>query len=514
MNAAAAQTAPQTAERLDPPPSAAPLRHYIVLSLVELLAVWWIYKQQGFRTKLLAVRVYGALLELATQRRLAGTRCCGPVPLAPLLVLVGRPPEKQVRAALHDLRRYGILPADLQSWELFTRLDALHDLPRVREASPIALTLPQWLATFKAPGRRPRRTFRVPRWCLKALAQQTAGKPVVAAVFLACLFRFRWERQDHAVHGTGGLAPSWVATRFGVSKRGVQLVIASTTAIGQMQRFATPWWSSRQAGGKTLLRLDLAARGSRISSQGSLSGSCISSQSPLKSCDPLRDLKSSDPAAPSPDPVPPAPDAGVFDEQPDSPLPAPCAALPSPLRPRFDVQLETLRDNDQLQGVYTVCCQRGWLIPGEASRLKVWTAAEHVLRSGALNPGGLFVALVRGLCQHPRTGGWYDPLTQEDEDRARARLGAAREPCLSAAAPVPQTAPAAVPALEDLSADAVLVAEVVRLWRTQGARGDPLRWFKCGFAEGADWTRARWERAQDEARRAREGPPRGKPVCG
>ena len=54
------------------------------------------------------------------------------------------------------------------------------------------------------------------------------------------------------------------------------------------------------------------------------------------------------------------------------------------------------------------------------------------------------------------------------------------------------------------SRDAIVVSEVMRIRGMQGARDDPFRWFK-GTAAGRDWTRARWEQAQEECQQWRWG---------
>ena len=59
---------------------------------------------------------------------------------------------------------------------------------------------------------------------------------------------------------------------------------------------------------------------------------------------------------------------------------------------------------------------RGLVSPSEADRLRFVAAAEHALAIGRANPAGLFAYLVRGRC--------WRYLTQDDEDRANARIKA------------------------------------------------------------------------------------------
>jgi hypothetical protein len=240
--------------------------HYICLSLVQLLAVWWLYKQQRFAMGFQTVRCYFALVEMAARRQITGHPCHGPVPLQELQTLTGCPTPDPLRRSLKDLRTAGLLPADRHAWAPFTHLEQLQDR---------SIGLRAWLAFFPC---RHKDTYLVYRDILTAqLAPKTA--PTKMAIWLAGLVCFHWERTvnpatgDICVSGTGGLAPAWIAPRFLLQERSVFRVFQAATtseADGWMQRFSAPWWYVRQAGGKTRVMLRMPRKGRRSQGKGNV----------------------------------------------------------------------------------------------------------------------------------------------------------------------------------------------------------------------------------------------------
>jgi hypothetical protein len=108
-----------------------------------------------------------------------------------------------------------------------------------------------------------------------------------------------------------------------------------------------------------------------------------------------------------------APVASPVVPRPPGPGPAP-AILP---RPRLDdVGLEDLKDNGRLFELLGQAIERKLIGSSEADRLRFVGAAEHALAIGKGNPPGLFIRLVRSRL--------WRYLTQEDEDRAQARIKA------------------------------------------------------------------------------------------
>jgi hypothetical protein len=87
------------------------------------------------------------------------------------------------------------------------------------------------------------------------------------------------------------------------------------------------------------------------------------------------------------------------------------------LAPRLaDITIEDLKDTARLLDLLGQAIDRKLISSSEADRLKFVALAEHALAIGKANPPGLFARLLRGGC--------WGYITQEDEDRARARLKA------------------------------------------------------------------------------------------
>jgi hypothetical protein len=94
-----------------------------------------------------------------------------------------------------------------------------------------------------------------------------------------------------------------------------------------------------------------------------------------------------------------------------------------------DVRVEDLKDTARLLDLLGQAVTRGLVSGSEADRLRFVGAAEHALAIGQGNPAGLFVYLVRGAC--------WRYITQEDEDRANARLKLhSRPPAVAPAATI------------------------------------------------------------------------------
>jgi hypothetical protein len=172
-------------------------------------------------------------------------------------------------------------------------------------------------------------------------------------------------------------------------------------------------------------------------------------------------------------PAPPAAPRPVI--PPSRPAPG---GLPAPRLE--DVRAEDLKDTARLLDLLGQAVARGLASASEADRLRFVGAAEHALAIGKENPAGLFVSLVRGKL--------WRYLTQEDEDRANARIKAflrGPEPPRLASAIRQPTGPA-------LSEDARMVREFRRAFAAAGYRMDP---FPQVRRHDPSWTRERWDQA-------------------
>jgi hypothetical protein len=179
--------------------------------------------------------------------------------------------------------------------------------------------------------------------------------------------------------------------------------------------------------------------------------------------------------------VPPPP-AVITDGAGGAPLPAPTLN---------DVRVEDLRDTGRLLQLHDQARARDLVGSGEADRLRFVGAAEHAMAVGKGNPPGLFMYLVRGRL--------WRYLTQEDEDRANARIK--RE---MRGEPLPRSGVGTGAAWGGpvLSADALVVREVRAAVIRAGIFRDP---FAAFAARNPEWSRERWDAALVELGVSRGG---------
>jgi hypothetical protein len=156
-----------------------------------------------------------------------------------------------------------------------------------------------------------------------------------------------------------------------------------------------------------------------------------------------------------------------------------------------DVRVEDLRDTGRLLQLHDQARARDLVGSSEADRLRFVGAAEHAMAVGKGNPPGLFMYLVRGRL--------WRYLTQEDEDRANARIK--RE---MRGEPPPKSGVWSIAARggPELSEDARLVREVRAAVIRAGIFRDP---FAAFAARNPEWSRERWDAALVELGVSRGG---------
>ena len=164
-----------------------------------------------------------------------------------------------------------------------------------------------------------------------------------------------------------------------------------------------------------------------------------------------------------------------------SPGPPP-GGLPAPRLE--DVLLEDLKDTARLLDLLAQAVSRGLVSTSEADRLRFVASAEHALSIGQGNPAGLFMHLVRGKS--------WRYLTQEDEDRANARIKGFQRGPESPRVGSSSMRPASRPALSE---DARAVFEFRRAFAAAGYPGDPYPQVR---RHDPSWTRERWDLALAE----------------
>jgi hypothetical protein len=149
---------------------------------------------------------------------------------------------------------------------------------------------------------------------------------------------------------------------------------------------------------------------------------------------------------------------------------------------------EDLRDTTRLLALFGEAQAKGIIGGSESERLVFVATAERARLTAVTNAPGLFAELVRRRLWHF--------ITQDDEDRAQKRLrehfyggkGEGRPQALSS----PRSS---------LSKDALFVEDVSAKLRQRGFLRDV---FLVVSRELPEWTRERWENAQEELSTARE----------
>ena len=163
------------------------------------------------------------------------------------------------------------------------------------------------------------------------------------------------------------------------------------------------------------------------------------------------------------------------------------APLPAPTL--NDVRVEDLKDTGRLLQLHDQAVARDLIGSSESDRLRFVGAAEHAMAVGRRNPSGLFCHLIRGRL--------WRYLTQEDEDRANARI---KRELRGEPSPRPGIGAGARWGGPVLSADARLVREVRSALIRAGIFRDPFPAFR---ARNPGWTRERWEAAWAESAESR-----------
>jgi hypothetical protein len=401
--------------------------------------------------------------------------------------------EKRARSSVNHLVGAGLL-----AWS-----DALVDFPDAESGSgsdPDDDTLTDSIGGGRGSLAIPRRILR-----LLVGGARPALIATVLAILLRCLSRGRGGFKSR-----GRVKASWIARVFDVDLRRVKQARKELIDLGWIAHEPTDQWAENSWG--RVYHIDLAWErtavedGPRLPPPPAPGGRRL--PPPDLHPEPLRENKNQDPASGGP--------AGVEirekEEKRNSPPPPATATPPSPVErkqesgsrrpvvktdgaggapppaPRLDdVRVEDLRDTGRLLGLYDRAVARGLVGSSEADRLRFVGAAEHALTVGKGNPPGLFLYLVRG--------GLWRYLTQQDEDRANARI---KRELRGKALPRSGVGIGAAGGVPVPSEDARLVREVRAAMIRAGVFRDP---FPAWQARNPDWTRERWDAAMVELER-------------
>jgi len=228
----------------------------------------------------------------------------------------------------------------------------------------------------------------IPRRMLRHLAQ-ARGRAYIATA-LGHLLRCLYFRGGGCVSG-GYCKASWISETFGVALRAVKEARGTLAAMGFL----------------VLLQADQR----RLNRFGSPVVVNLQWSSPTKSA-PRCELSTSESA-------PPREHKNLsyrrVEHQKPGRAPDPAGVQKNNSKPNLrNVCVQDLRSSTRLLLLLQQAERAKLATPCEADRLAFFAAAEHAIRIGTRNAGGLFASMVRGKN--------YLYVTQEDEDRARRRL--------------------------------------------------------------------------------------------
>ena len=153
------------------------------------------------------------------------------------------------------------------------------------------------------------------------------------------------------------------------------------------------------------------------------------------------------------------------------------------------VEVEDLRDTERTLKLFEDATQQGLVKNCEADRLKFLAAAERAITVGTQNPPGLFSRIVRAKL--------WNHLTQDDEDAAQRRL---KKHFFGSSPPAKLRLLAEKQTKLELSKDAQLMVAVKRL---ANAHNLTCGAFELLRRERPEWTRDRWNAAEEEFQRFR-----------
>jgi hypothetical protein len=388
------------------------------------------------------------------------------------------------RYGLHDGRQAAYTVAELAGLLGITRKRAAASLRRLEAAgviqwSDVALRFPDPTDQAVDQGLedtigRGRGAVVIPRRTLRFLA--AGARPALIATALGILLRCL-SRRRAGFDGRGRVKAGWIARVFGVDLRSVKRARRELVALGWISDEPSDPWATRRWG--PAYRVDLAwsppatPGGPPLPLVPAASGPAIAT--PRSDQEPLREGdRNQEPG--------PAGPAGVWLAGIEAEDRTPPGAGPIPPPRLDDVRAEDLKDTGRLLELHGQAAARGLVSSSEADRLRFVGAAEHALAIGRGNPPGLFIHLVRGKL--------WRYLTQEDEDRAHARIKA------RLAVPASARPTIGLAVMGGGSGRTPGDAEVVRSVREAAIR---VGIYRDPFPEFArlnpGWSRQRWERA-------------------
>ena len=392
------------------------------LSVAHLCAVWCAYQQANIQ--LADVRIWCAAQEMIARRCQLSASHHPRYRQEELKLLVGR--GGSLTAALARLHTAGLL-----TWETTALTFPLH-----------AAHTDDVFATMLAQIPNHQRRIPVPRRLLRFLAKDCSR--VLLATTLGHLFRCLYYRQGQC-RAEGFCKASWITQVFGVSERAVKTARHRLEALGFLQRTQTPHWVRNRYGQKMTINLqwDGAAGSVVVSSAAGSETAPPATPQPLEITPPdshtelLSEKQYQQPA----DSRPTGLLSTLFAQareclrsgttlleepplvlQPLTPAPVPVQSSststpvvsPTPPPHLQHVLLRDLQDMKRLLRLYAQAIHAKLIGPSAAERLSFVALAHHVLHFKPVNPGGLFIQLLRQ--RH------FDFITQEDEDRAHQRL--------------------------------------------------------------------------------------------
>jgi hypothetical protein len=416
---------------------------YRLISVPELFAAWWAYRQG--RLEFRDLRAYFALHEMASRRCMTAKKRIPRFTVGELAQLTGTKGSRGIACSLRRLSNVG-----LSTWN--TNGIIFNDVSGL------------WIAqdeTFVAGLERVanrRRKVPVPRRTIRFLA--LAKSPVIVATVLGHLLRCVYAKRT-LVASEGSISATWVAGVFGVDPRNVKRAKAYLRRIGWLLPAASDHWHRQRYGGRVSVNLAWTPRVPEA----------------RRSLPPRRRIKCTH--LPPPDSNRELP-KGIQNQKPAPSDPSGFRMRNAPTPSLQNVHPEDLQDTGRLMLLFQRAQRQRIVGNSEHERLQFVGAAVRASRRATNNVGGFFSRMIRDKLWHH--------LTLEEEDCARRMLNNHLFP----GSELPAATRNVRGATQTPDADVRLVAHLHHSFTLHGYDADPCQ-LLC--QKDPRWTRERWDRA-------------------
>ncbi len=358
---------------------------YLLCELQPLLAAWAAYRRK--QLSFLDLRIYLAMHEVVHRRRAGASaqtwherrsvRVVENAAIEELLILTRCMRRSRVTGAVARLERLGFIERDGGNVGL-----PAAGIVLPRELGALAQRMVQQLA--------PRSFLPFPRRLLRYLAGNASAAAL--AVVIAQLARCVYVQENESFSTLGSCSVERIARAFELHPRTVKAMRHALLMSGWLTRCAAELWHEQRYGARFAVNLSWPP---------------ASPERPPPAAQPSRRF------------APPQGTGPLADSGNQQPVGRPLGAKLGQRQQRSarlrHLVPDDLRSPLRLNELHAQAVDAGWITMSEADQLRFFASARHACRVGTRNPGGLFVATVRGNRWHLLT------LTEEEWARRALR---------------------------------------------------------------------------------------------